>query len=299
MLLGATGSGKTSITKELDPDRYEVVGCDSRQIYRDMEIGTACPSDSLRRRLRHHLVACVSPSEVFSAGRYAELAREALREILLRGREPLIVGGTGFYYQALRTGLFGGTSSEAGRREVLQMAPEERLERLRAVDPGALVPPENPGAPGRIHPNDEYRVSRALETYISTGILWSEHWRLARERLGRTQDGEFCFEGWTLARTEDWEQGLLQRARNMLEDGMILEAQEVQGTYGADCPGLRTLGYDLALLGLEGVGGAERFVAELARKHRQYGRRQQSWFRRERGLTAADRDTIVRELGSV
>ena len=294
--MGVTGSGKTAITQELDPERYEIVGCDSRQIYRELEVGTACPPASLRSRIRHHLVAWSSPSESFSAGRYADRAREALREIVARGREPLIVGGTGFYYQALRTGLFGVSFSEESRALVTRWSPGERLERLQSMDPDALVPPGAAGVPGRIHPNDEYRVQRALEVCVSTGIPWSKHWREARTRLSRNEDDEFRYEGWTVAVGDDWADGLLLRARAMLEGGILQEAEHVRAQYGPHCPGLKTLGYDLALRGVKDLGGADRFTAELAAKHRQYAKRQRTWFRREKGLVPADAGTIIRAL---
>lgn len=296
VLLGATGSGKTGITAELHPAACEIVGCDSRQVYREMEIGTACPPPELRARLRHHLVAFLSPAETFSAGAYAGLARETLRDVVTRGKQPVIVGGTGFYYQALRTGLFASGVSQEARARVAELSHEERLEELRRVDPEVLVDAREQASGGRIHPNDEYRVSRALEQYLATGRPWSEHWAEARARLARTDDGEFRFEGWILEPEGDWEAGLLERARGMIAAGLVAEAEAVRSRYGADCPGLRTLGYDLALRGCRGPGDRERLALELARLHRKYALRQRAWFRRESQLARGSRETILRQL---
>lgn len=268
----------------LDPERYEIVSCDSRQVYTEMPIGSALPEPETLARIRHHLVDFLSPTEKINAGAYARMARAAIHEIIVRGKQPVLVGGAGFYFRALKTGMFdaAGDADPETREKVRAMTHGERLERLRAGDPDAVLPDGQPTVPGFIHPHDAYRVERALEILLSTGRPWSEHWRRAREEgfAGREFDFRGCY--LELEREQYW-QRLFERARAMVAAGLVAEAGRLRAAYG-DCPGLRTLGYNFALAALDGEIDAERLVEELAVAHRQYGKRQRTWFRREQEL---------------
>lgn len=295
VLLGPTGSGKTAIVDQLDPDRFEVVGCDSRQLYRHMPIGTATPSPESLSRIHHHLVACLEPDQTYSAGKYAADARVAIRDVLSRGKHPLVVGGTGFYYQALRTGLFGAGPPAEVRQLVSSLSAAERLERLRQVDPRAL---EEGGPWAALHPNDDYRISRALEVFYSSGERWTLHWERNKDRVHQTSDAEFAFEGWILEREASvLEQRLQTRAKAMVEAGIAAEAGRLAQKYGKECPALRTLGYDVALEAYEGRHDQHELTELLYRLHRRYAQRQRNWFRREKGLQAAAAEAIASALG--
>lgn len=295
VLLGPTGSGKTELAVGLDPARYEIISCDSRQIYREMPIGSAMPLPEELARVRHHLVDFLSPAEDFNAGTFARLARDALGDVLARGKSPVLVGGAGFYYRALKTGLFSRTTVDPGTRErVRGMTHTERLALLREGDPTAVLPDGRPTVPGFIHPHDAYRVERALEILLSTGVPWSEHWRRAREAGMASR--EFNFTGFYLETDrETYWRRLFERAAQMVGAGLVAEAGRLREAYG-DCPGLKTLGYGLALQRLDGAISEDRLIEELAIRHRQYGKRQRTWFRREPELRAVSLSELRKKV---
>jgi tRNA dimethylallyltransferase len=281
-LLGPTGAGKTALTQALDPERFEIVSCDSRQVYSELDIITAMPSRAERARIRHHVIDFLSPRDTIHAGRYVELARAAIADILERGKTPWIVGGAGFYFRALRYGLFEVETSAAVRETVRALSPEGRLNELRRLDPAALVAPGQPLQSGRLHPNDAYRVARALEITLSSGTPWSEHWR---RRLASRAD-EWSLYGWRLELdTESYEAGLRRRCAAMIAAGASAEAERVFARYGA-CPGLETLGAAEALGLARGEINADELAARLFDAHRRYAKRQRTWLRSETDLNA-------------
>ena len=299
--MGPTGAGKTELTEALDPARFEVISCDSRQIYREMEIGTAAPDTETLARMPHHLVGIISPAEEFSAGRFARRTRELIHDIDSRGKQACIVGGSGFYFRALKSGMFGASAVPPEvRDQVMAMSPAERLQELEETDPAALNPPQaREQIPGLIHRNDEYRIARALEVFRSTGRTWSEHWQAARGRVDAPEKGEFDFRGWKLETNQgDYWDRLLQRACKMIKDGLLEETRAVLDKYGPECPGLRTLGYDRALDVVQGRMPAAELPEELMIRHRQYGKKQRTWFKREADLESITAPELARELRS-
>ncbi len=210
-LLGPTGAGKTALLEtlaDLAPGRYEIISCDSRQIYRGLEIGSAAPVAELCARLPHHVVGHVSPAESYSAARFREEALAAIAETLARGRIPFLVGGSGFYFRALSTQLFESPGDEHSQAEirarVSALSPAGRLARLRELDSDALAAPGEQPSAGRVHVNDDYRIGRALEICLSGGPLYSERWRASLARLQNATDsdsggeGDYRFAGWRL-----------------------------------------------------------------------------------------------------
>jgi len=290
VLLGPTGAGKTALALRLDPERHEVVSCDSRQVYAGMEIGTAAPSAEECARMPHHLVAFLSPAERMDAARYVELAVERIEQILAAGKQPWLVGGAGFYYRALKTGLFSIEVPDELRAELQALAPGERRERLRRIDPRALIDPDKgeEAGGGRIHPNDEYRIGRALEISIASGRAWSEHWREGALRVQAPEAWRYDFRGLRLEpdRARLWSD-LEKRARAMAYGGMPEEAARVFAEYG-DCPALQVLGYELALAAARGELEREELAGRLSIQHRQYAKRQATWLRRETELLPRD-----------
>ncbi len=295
VLLGPTGAGKTELTARLDPARYEIVSCDSRQVYREMPVGTAVPEPEIRARLPHHLVEIIAPSAEINAGAYGRLAGEALREVFARGRQPVLVGGAGFYYRALKTGLFDRAAADPATREFVRSLPhEERLARLRAVDALSLQNESGPPEQGRIHPRDAYRVERALEVFLATGVPWSEHWRRARETNLAAK--EFRFMGFFIEmERRAYGARVLERARRMVGSGLVAEAARLLERYG-DCPGLNTLGYHFALRAARGELKDEQLVQELTRAHLQYGKRQRTWFRGEPELRPTQPEDLRKKM---
>lgn len=291
VLMGPTGSGKTALSAQVDPQRYEIVSCDSRQLYRELEIGSAAPEPAITARIRHHLIGILSPADTCNAAEFRRLALAAIDDVRRRGKIPFLVGGSGFYYRALKSQPFDVQVPDEIRASVQALSPDARLERLRALDPGALVDAatgEEVRA-GKIHPNDAYRVGRALEVCLAAGRPWSSYWSEALERESEPglSDAGLRFSGWLLetADRDAYHGRLRERARAMIDAGLIEEAGRVYERYG-DCPGLQTLGYDLALQAYRAPESLSRdeLAERLAILHRQYGKRQRTWLRRETEL---------------
>jgi tRNA dimethylallyltransferase len=273
VVLGPTASGKTALAIRLaEHFGGEIVSCDSVAVYRDFEIGTAKPSQQERRRVPHHLLDVVSPLEVFTAGDYARLARQAIAEIHSRGHLPLVAGGTGLYLRALIEGLFAGPA----RSEELR----QRL-RERAADRGPLhlhriLTRLDPPSAAAIHPNDVSKLVRAIEVCFTARRSMSELWQQGRDplagfrilRLGLAPDREALY-------------GRINaRARQMFEHGLIEETRLLQQRYGAVRP-LESLGYKQALQYLQGEITLEQAVTLAQQGHRNFAKRQMTWFRRE------------------
>lgn len=271
-ILGPTAAGKSEIALLLaERIRAEIVGADSRQIYRGLEIGTAAPSADDRARVPHHMASFLAPAETYSAGRYAREARAAIHGVEARGRIAVIVGGSGLYLRALLDGLFAGPErDEAVRASLAARLASEGLpalrEELRRVDPDALA---------SILPGDSTRVIRALEVHALTGRPISA---LRRERR---------HEG-TPARRYGirWRRGALaarisDRIERQLRDGFLDQARALRASdLPAGAPGLGTLGYRELLRHLDGEGSLREAVETIALRTRQLAKRQETWFRR-------------------
>jgi tRNA dimethylallyltransferase len=280
VILGPTAAGKSEIAlqiaKCLD---VEIVGADSRQIYRGLEIGTAAPSDRDRTIAPHHLASFLAPDQVYSAGRYARDAEAAIREIEVRGKTALVVGGSGLYLRALLDGLFEGPERDEGIRAALaERLEREGLEALRA-DLGAI----DPEAIARILPGDSVRVIRALEVHALTGRPISA---LRRERRRRGVPANLFGIRWTRERLAP---RIASRIRDQLRDGFLEQARALAGSgLREGAPGLHTLGYRELLAHLRGEGTLEGAVETIALRTRQLAKRQETWFRRVAGVTWFD-----------
>ncbi len=272
ILTAPTGAGKTSLITELDPTRFEILSFDSRQIYKDMPIGTAAPTEEQQSKIGHHLVEVLSPSETVDAGLYNRLAEEALQKVLNLDKIPVFTAGTGFYLKAFLFGMFPVPEIDVSVRDrVFSMTKEEKRILLKELDPNAL---------DKIFPEDDYRLGRALEVNLM-GEKWS---RLKIDpsasaicrydldiRLGVFLD---------LDRKELYER-INRRAERMIEEGMADEAWKIRERFGETCPGLKSLGYNFALENKKGNSNLETFLADLSRSHRNYAKRQVTWFRKE------------------
>jgi tRNA dimethylallyltransferase len=276
VLVGATSSGKILVALSL-ADRLggEIVGADSRQIYRGLTIGTEAPTLEDRARAPHHFVAFLNPSEIYSAGRYGGEARAAVLDIESRGRIPIVAGGSGLYIRALVQGLFQGPArDDLIRARLMRRIEEEGLdvlrEELRAVDPEAHA---------AILPGDPVRVVRALEVHELTGRPITA---LRRERAPEPMEALLFGLRWSrpaLAQRIDarlakqFARGFLEEARDLLPLGLP-----------EDAPGPRTLGYRELLAHLRGETSLEEARAKIALKTRQLAKRQETWFRLTPGV---------------
>jgi tRNA dimethylallyltransferase len=274
VVLGPTASGKTALSLAL-AERFngEIVNCDSVAMYREFDIGTAKPTASERARVPHHLLDCVAPDSHITAGEYARLARQALEEIKGRGHLPIVVGGTGLYLRALLDGLFAGPQRSEELRERLRERIESRgsnyLHRiLRRLDPVAAA---------KIHANDTPKVIRAIEVCLASRQKMTDLWRQGREpllgfrilRLGLDPDRESLY------------RRINQRAQEMFEAGLIEETERLREQYGDAAGPLSSLGYKQARQFLRGELTREQALQAAQQAHRNYAKRQMTWFRSE------------------
>jgi len=274
VIVGPTGSGKTALSLALAVQfRGEIVNCDSVALYRGFEIGTAKPSAEERARAPHHLLDIVEPTAVFTAGDYAQAARRVVTEIAARGRLPIVVGGSGLYLRAFLEGLFAGPKRSeqlrARLREIAQSKGSPYLHRILVrLDPAAA---------GRIHPNDAPKLIRAIEVCLEARRKMTEMWQHGRDPLT----------GFRILRIGlDPERGALyerinRRSRRMFDSGLVEETERLIERYGASPPPMQSLGYKQAVQLLRGEVDRESAIAAAQQAHRNYAKRQMTWFRRE------------------
>jgi tRNA dimethylallyltransferase len=274
VLVGPTASGKTSLALRLAEEfNGEIVSCDSVAVYREMEIGTAKPSHEERALIQHHMIDIAWPNEACTAGDYSRQAREALAGITERGHLPIIAGGTGLYLRALIDGLFPAPPQKPGQRERLRKLATTRgpayLHRLLTrLDPAAAT---------AIHANDVPKVVRAIEVSLAADEPLTQQWQKGRDaltgyrvlRLGLNPPRDRLYDR------------INQRAAAMFDRGLVEETERLIARYGADCRPLTSLGYAEATAVLQNELTREQAVAQAQQGHRNYAKRQLTWFRRE------------------
>ncbi|WP_061249200.1 tRNA (adenosine(37)-N6)-dimethylallyltransferase MiaA [Leptospira alstonii] len=280
ILAAPTGAGKTSLITELDPTRFEILSFDSRQIYKDMPIGTAAPTKEQQSRVRHHLVEILSPSETVDAGLYNRLAQEALQKVLNAGKIPVFTAGTGFYLKAFLFGMFPVPEIDVSVRDrVLSLSREEKRILLKELDPDSL---------DKIFLEDDYRLGRALEVNLM-GEKWSCLKIDPNTSALRRFDLDIRLGVFLNPDRKELYERINRRAKQMIDWGMADEAWKVRERYGESCPGLKSLGYNFALENKKGNSNVETFLADLSQSHRNYAKRQVTWFRKENYIQSMDR----------
>lgn len=271
LLLGPTGSGKTALSLALG-ERFggEIVSCDSVAVYRGMDIGSAKPFREERARLPHHLIDVADPDRPFTAGEYSRMGRAALGEIAGRGRLPIVTGGTGLYLRALTEGLFAGPQRDEDLRTRLRQSEERRgagwLHRLlRRLDAASAE---------RIHANDTPKLIRAIEVCMAAR-------RPMSEVMGRDPLTGFRLLriGLNPPRAALYER-LNQRCEAMFAVGLVEETRGLLERYGR-VKALDALGYRQALAVLAGELSVDAGLVAAQQGHRNYAKRQLTWFRRE------------------
>jgi len=274
VVLGPTASGKTALSLAL-AERFhgEVVNCDSVAMVREFEVGTAKPSPSERSRAPHHLLDCVDPTGYITAGEYARLARQAVAEIKSRANLPIVVGGTGLYLRALLDGLFPGPQRSEELRERLR----QRVEQNGADYLHRLLRHLDPDAAAKIHANDIPKLIRAIEVCLASRQKMTEMWKQGRDRLtgfrilrlGLNPNRDALY-----ARIN-------QRAEQMFESGLVEETRQLLAKYGDAARPLASLGYKQAVQLLQGEIDNQTALKAAQQAHRNYAKRQMTWFRRE------------------
>ena len=291
VLLGPTGSGKTALSLAL-AERFggEIVSCDSVAVYRSMDLGTAKPSADERARVPHHLIDVVDPDEAFTAGEYSRRGRAALRDIAERGKIPIVTGGTGLYLRALTEGLFAGPARHEDLRGRLRASATRRgsgwLHRVLArLDPVSA---------GRIHSNDEPKLIRAIEVCLTARRPMSEV--MARDPL---RGFRLLRIGLNPPRAALYER-LNERCSAMFAAGLVGETRNLLARYGP-VKAMDSLGYRQARTVVEGSATEQEAVAAAQQGHRNYAKRQLTWFRREadvRWVEAFGDETGVQQIAA-
>ncbi len=277
VIAGPTGSGKSELALRI-AERFsgEVVNCDSVQIYRFFDIGTAKVATEERRGVPHHLIDIADPCELFTAGDFARIGRPVLREIAGRGRLPVVTGGTGFYLRALIDGLAPGPQRDENLRAGLRAREAKRPgcahRFLRRLDPATAA---------RIHPNDLPKVIRALEICLSERRSATEVFAAGRDAL---QDFRTLKIGLFPDRAQLY-QRLESRMQAMFAGGLIEETTAIlERGYAPDCKPFESIGYKQALQVLGGELSPKDALFYATRETRRYAKRQMTWFRQEPGL---------------
>lgn len=280
IIVGPTAVGKSEIALWLAQEYGgEIISCDSRQIYRGFDVGTAKPSPGVRQSIRHHLIDIINPEDQFSAADFARLATTAAENIISRGYLPIVVGGTGLYHKALVEGLFPGPGRDPVlrqnlKREAEQCGVQSLYEKLQQVDPDYAR---------KITPKDGLRIIRALEVYQLTGQPLSYHFRLTQSPA--REKGFILHQiGLKLERKElyrrieirvDWmfDQGIVEEVKGLLARGISEQAAPFKG-----------LGYRQILRYLKGEISLEEavYLTKLETKH--YAKRQLTWFKKSPGI---------------
>ena len=278
-IAGPTASGKTTLAVALAKELSgEVVSCDSMQIYRRMDIGTAKPTIDEMQGIPHHMIDVAEPDEDFSVSRYCNLARPIVEDIVSRGKTAIIAGGTGLYMDSLIQGNDFAPFPSTGVREKLEQEARAQgiqvlYDRLAAIDPEAA---------GRLHLSDQKRIIRALEVYLETGETITEHNRktqLLPPRFSPIWLG-LDFEN----RAELYER-IDRRVGIMLEQGLI---GEIQGLLSSGipekCTAMQAIGYKEFVAALNGECTLEEAADQVRQSSRRYAKRQLTWFRRNKSI---------------
>jgi tRNA dimethylallyltransferase len=275
VLCGPTASGKTALALTLaEQFSGEIISCDSVAVYRGMEIGTAKPTFAERARVPHHLIDILTPDQPCTAGDYSRLAREAIAGITQRGRTPIVAGGTGLYLRALLDGLFSAPQRNEPLRDKLRALARHRtpahLHRILARLDAA--------AAGLIHANDTPKVIRAIEVTLTARQPITEQWQQQTRdpltgyrilRLGLNPPRPALYDK------------INRRAREMFDSGLVEETTQLVETYGFECRPLTSLGYAQAVQVLRGEITHDQAIAACAQGHRNYAKRQLTWFRKD------------------
>ena len=278
-IAGPTASGKTALSIALAKELGgEIVSCDSMQVYKRMDIGTAKPTPQEREGIVHHMIDVCEPWEDFSVGKYCDMASPIVDDIMARGKAAIIVGGTGLYMDSLIRGNDFAPFPATGRREELEKLADEKgieavIAQLREVDPESAE---------KLHPSDRKRIIRAMEVYLETGESITEHNRKTQEKPPRYNPVWFALED---EDRQDLYDRIDRRVEIMLQDGLI---DEIKSLLAEGIPesatAMQAIGYKEFVDALAGRSSMETAVALVQQSSRKYAKRQLTWFRRNKNI---------------
>lgn len=276
VICGPTASGKTALSIELAKKiNGEIVSADSMQIYKDMDIGTAKPTKQEMGEIKHYLLDFVSPEDRYSVAQYKQDAKKAIKEIINKGKTPIIVGGTGLYVDSLIYEIEYNDIKldEEYRKKLEKIAEEQGLEELykKAVE----IDPE---AMKKISQNDKKRIMRVLEIYRSTGKTKTE-----QEKESRKNPVEYDYRVFAI----NWDREILYQRINkrvdiMVEQGLIEEVKEILNKYDKFPTAMQGLGYKEVVDYLNGIYTKEEMIEKIKLETRRYAKRQLTWFRKNK-----------------
>lgn len=293
---GPTASGKSSLALRLARHlgQAELVCADSVTVYRGLDIGSAKPSAAERAEIPHHLLDIASPKENFTAADFVAHARAAIAGILSRGAVPVVVGGTGFYLRALLRGMAKGEENEtAAAAEKAKLEARAKAEGWDVLYRELMQ--KDPGSAPTIHPNDHYRIVRALQAMALHGRPWSELNREARAQAPFYPGLKFfCVD----PGKEELEKRILSRAQSMVGEGLLAE---VRGLVAAGVPmearPLQSVGYAECVQCLRGEFPESQLAARIAQGTKRLAKSQRTWFKGEELARWASEPEIFRALG--
>ena len=276
VICGPTASGKTALSIELTKKiNGEIVSCDSMQIYKEMDIGTAKPTIEEMQGIKHYMIGIISPNERYSVADYKKDAKRAIKEILEKGKVPIVVGGTGLYIDSLIYEIeyqdieFDKEYREYLEKEVKEKGLEGLYNRAKEIDPEAIK---------KISKNDKKRILRILEIYHATGENKTE-----QERKSRQKEVEYDYRVYALnMEREKLYERINKRVDKMIEDGLIQEVEKIYKKYNDFPTAMQGLGYKEVVEYLEGKLSKEEMIEKIKQETRRYAKRQLTWFRKNK-----------------
>ncbi len=276
VICGPTASGKTALSIELAKKvKGEIVSADSMQIYKDMTIGTAKPTEEEMQGIKHYLIDCISPERRYSVAEYSKDAKQAIEEILAKGKTPIVVGGTGLYVDSLIYGIEYSNIKldESYRKELEEIAQKEGLEVLyekaKEIDSKATA---------KISPNDKKRILRILEIYKATGRTKTEEEKRSRENGPQYDYKVFAIN----MEREILYDRINRRVDIMIENGLIEEVGSLLKKYKEFPTAMQGLGYKEVVEYLNGDCTKEEMIENIKLQTRRYAKRQLTWFRKNK-----------------
>ena len=284
-LIGSTAIGKSSLAVSLAKKlNGEVIGLDSRQIYRYMEIGTAQPTPEEMNGIPHHLFGKINPDQVISSGEYAKMVVDREKVSRNKGKAPIVCGGSGLYFRALTTGFFDGSGTDENIRNLLK----EQLESNGSTKLLAKLKKIDPEYSEIVHPNNHRRLLRALEIYEMTGLPPSEHFR--RQKQNSQKQNQY-FTIYLKGSLDLIEKRIEIRTASMLENGWLEEVKSLlEKGYRTDCHPIDSIGYREIIQYLNDELDYDYMVDLINHRTRKYAKKQMKWFDREKMDLTVDMD---------
>ena len=278
VIVGPTASGKTSLSIELAKQiNGEIVSCDSMQIYKYMDIGTAKPTAEEQQGIQHYLIDIISPEERFSVSDYQAYAEKAIEEIIAKGKTPIVVGGTGLYVNSLIYGIkfLDIEFNEEYRKELEQRVETEGLEVLyeqaKQIDPKAME---------TISPNDKKRILRVLEIFHQTGMT-----KTKQDEMSRSGELKYDYKvyGINIDREILYER-INTRVDEMLQKGLINEVKEIYNRFEKFPTAMQGIGYKEVVQYLQNDISEQEMIEKIKMESRRYAKRQLTWFRKNKEI---------------